>query len=123
MISDLRTLGYPAGYNDYYGYLRIDGTDGSHIESITILNGPFSDGGDDGIAFDHLAIDYVTLPNLPPTAHAGAPYSVGEGGSIQFDASGSSDPDQSADTLVYEWDFNYDGAPFNVDATGVQPTV
>ncbi|HUG67649.1 MAG TPA: hypothetical protein VMM76_07850, partial [Pirellulaceae bacterium] len=46
-----------------------------------------------------------------------------EGGSIQFDASGSSDPDQSADTLVYEWDFNYDGAPFNVDATGVQPTV
>ncbi|NLF68878.1 MAG: hypothetical protein GX575_07465, partial [Candidatus Anammoximicrobium sp.] len=57
--------------------------------------------------------------NRPPVADAGGPYSVGEGGSVQLDASGTTDPDLPSDTLTYEWDFDNDG---QYDATGVQPT-
>lgn len=57
----------------------------------------------------------------PPTADAGEPYTVGEGGSIPLDGSASTDPDQDPATLTYEWDFDYDGA-FVTDATGISPT-
>ena len=62
-----------------------------------------------------------SAPNRPPTAAAGGPYTVDEGGSVTLDASTSIDPDQSAVALVYEWDFDYDGVTFDVDATGVMP--
>src|SRR5262249_43810554 len=41
---------------------------------------------------------YITTP--PPTANAGGPYTVAEGSSVVLDGSGSSDPDQPADTLT-----------------------
>jgi uncharacterized delta-60 repeat protein/RHS repeat-associated protein len=44
-----------------------------------------------------------------PTAEAGGPYSVSEGGTVTLSAAGSSDPDQSASTLVYDWDLDGDG--------------
>jgi hypothetical protein len=56
----------------------------------------------------------------PPTAVAGGPYAVAEGGSITLDGTGSSDPDGSISN--YEWDFNYNGSTFNVAATGASPT-
>jgi hypothetical protein len=56
-----------------------------------------------------------------PIADAGGPYTVVEDGSVDLDASASTDPDLSyGDTLSYAWDFDDDGA-FD-DATGVAPT-
>ncbi len=57
--------------------------------------------------------------NTPPTADAGGPYTVAEGGSIPLSGSGT-DPDQAAGTLTYEWDLDNDGQ-FD-DATGANPT-
>ncbi len=54
--------------------------------------------------------------NQPPQSAPGGPYSVDEGRPVTLDGRGSRDPDG---TIVrYEWDFNYDGRAFNVDATG-----
>lgn len=66
----------------------------------------------------------ITPQNLPPTANAGGPYQVPEGGSVQLDASNSTDPDLPGEVLTYEWDFDWDGDPqnFDVDATGSTPT-
>ena len=59
-------------------------------------------------------------PNNPPTADAGGPYSVPEGGSVGLSAAGSSDPEQATNTLTFEWDLDDDGA-FD-DATGMTPS-
>ena len=54
-------------------------------------------------------IGYATsiIPNQPPTADAGGPYSGSEGSPILLDASNSSDPD--GDSLQFRWDFDNDG--------------
>src|SRR5262245_18640078 len=61
----------------------------------------------------------VIVVNSAPTANAGGPYTISEGGSLTLDASASSDPD--GDSLTYSWDVNGDGT-FG-DATGVNPTL
>jgi hypothetical protein len=58
--------------------------------------------------------------NQPPIADAGGPYTISEGGSIQLDATNTTDPDLPGDVLIYEWDFDSDGQ--YDDATGIQPT-
>ena len=67
--------------------------------------------------------------NTPPTADAGGPYSVEEGGTITLDASGTTDPSQDPSTLTYLWDLNGDGifgetgsAAANGDEVGLHPT-
>ncbi|NLF70850.1 MAG: hypothetical protein GX575_17605, partial [Candidatus Anammoximicrobium sp.] len=62
----------------------------------------------------------TTVINTPPTAEAGGPYDVAEGAAVVLDASGSSDPDQAAATLIYEWDL--DGDTVYDDATGPTAT-
>lgn len=46
-------------------------------------------------------------PNRMPTANAGGPYSVIEGGSVVLSGAASSDPD--GDLLAFLWDFDQDG--------------
>jgi PKD repeat protein len=48
-----------------------------------------------------------------------APPSPNAGDLVTFDASGSTD---NGTIVSYEWDFNYDGSTFNVDATGITAT-
>jgi hypothetical protein len=54
-------------------------------------------------------------PNLPPQCDAGGPYTGNVGDVIQFDGTGSTDPDGTI--ISYEWDFG-DGN----SGTGAQPT-
>jgi Ca2+-binding RTX toxin-like protein len=61
------------------------------------------------------------LPNAPPVADAGGPYSVSEGSSIVLNASGSTDAEDASSALTYQWDFDGDGQ-FD-DATGINPTI
>ena len=59
------------------------------------------------------------VTNGPPTAIAQArPTNASVGEPVTFDGSASFDDQQPANELTYEWDFNYDGVTFNVDATG-----
>jgi hypothetical protein len=48
----------------------------------------------------------VNVPNRPPTAKAGGPYTGAPGSAVQFDGSGSGDADDpGGSTLRYTWDF------------------
>ena len=57
------------------------------------------------------------LLNSPPTADAGGPYFVDEGGSVTLDARGSTD-DKGIENLNITWDLDGDG---NFEETGLQP--
>lgn len=67
--------------------------------------------------------------NSPPLSSAGGPYTVVRGGRVVLDASGSSDPDQVANTLNFAWDLDGDAiygetgaAAARGDEVGMQPT-
>src|SRR6185369_16503361 len=70
--------------------------------------------------FDFAVACLIGHINVAPTANAGGSYTVDSGASVQVDGSASSDPD--GQIASYEWDFNYDGQTFDVDASGVKPT-
>ncbi|MFC1714494.1 sigma-70 family RNA polymerase sigma factor [Candidatus Poribacteria bacterium] len=62
-------------------------------------------GCDTGVEY-HIGYATSVIPDQPPVADAGGPYSVGEGSSITVIASGS-DPDD--DPLTFAWDLDNDG--------------
>jgi PKD repeat protein len=57
----------------------------------------------------------VTVADVAPTANAGGPYSVTEGSPLTLHGSGSNTSGDAVTT--YEWDLNYNGVTFDVDAT------
>src|SRR5205085_2840196 len=59
------------------------------------------------------------LTSLPPTANAGGPYTVAEGGSVQLDGSHSQ---AGTGALSYLWDLNGNGIFGEAGETGVNPT-
>ena len=62
----------------------------------------------------------LTLSAGIPTANVGGPYNANEGTQITFSGA-ASDPEDSSETLIYEWDFEFDGS-FNVAQSGVSLT-
>jgi hypothetical protein len=61
--------------------------------------------------------------NRPPTADAGGPYTLAEGQSFHWDASGSTDLEDGNQDLVFEWDLDYDGHHFRGSVSGERPEV
>lgn len=75
----------------------------------------------ESVDIDNVAAHFTTaVTNQAPTAEPGGPYAVPEGGSLVLDGTASSDPDGTV--ASYEWDLDYDGTTFDVDATGSMPT-
>jgi Ca2+-binding RTX toxin-like protein len=64
----------------------------------------------DGDGGQAVSRKFLPVLNAPPVASAGGPYAVAEYGSVPLDAlTGSSDANQSSESLVYAWDFDGDG--------------
>jgi murein DD-endopeptidase MepM/ murein hydrolase activator NlpD len=59
---------------------------------------------------------------LPPVADAGIDQEVSPGVTVKFDGTDSHHTDPARHIVKYEWDFDYDGSNFNVDATGANAT-
>ena len=69
---------------------------------------------------DTATVDVTVNPvNDAPVANPGGPYSVDEDALVALDGSGSNDPDGTI--TLYEWDLDYDGVTFDIDATGATP--
>jgi hypothetical protein len=97
------------------------GNGGLTLTHLPVSGGPAVDAGDStvslttdqiggarlfGAAVDIGAVELVS--NTPPSADAGGPYSVLEGGSVALSGTGA-DAEQDASTLSYAWDLDHDG--------------
>jgi hypothetical protein len=98
------TNGDEVGVHPFY---RATGINGPTSRTVSLRVTDLSGSG----ATDTAVIDIT--PNQPPVADAGptggGTYNVVLGGTVQLDASGTSDPDESPFALTYEWDFDGDG--------------
>jgi len=80
--------------------------DGVYIITLRV------DDGRGGVATDNAT---VNVNNVPPTAYAGLDRAVNEGEIVTFNGAAT---DPGADTFTFEWDFDYDGLVFDVEAIG-----
>ena len=108
--------------------LQFDATTGQGSFDVTFGDGAsgaktplkvqLSDGSG---GLSNLAILFVNVNNVAPTASAGTGQTISEGDGLTLDASGSADIAGASDPLTYSWDINGDGV--YGDATGVNPTL
>ncbi len=118
--ADLSTVGghdWQQEYNQWYVNNKVNnGTNG------------YSWNGSVRINAGHLATALGLLVMAPlevekPIAVAGGDQEVTEGNPVTFDGSGSfHTAPASYGIILYEWDFDYDGINFDVDATGAVAT-
>jgi uncharacterized delta-60 repeat protein len=92
--------------------LRPGDREADYFTAVALQNGKLLAAGTSGTG--GASEKFFTLARFepggtPPTADAGGPYAVDEQSSAQLDASGSTDPDQPANTLTYSWDLDGDG--------------
>ncbi len=92
--------GYPSGSN---GDDPVDGGSSNAPEGPTLPN----DDEDPAVSTDDAEYSQNPAINEPPVADAGGPYYGHVGEVINFDGSGSWDPD--GNIVGYKWDFNGDG--------------
>ncbi len=119
-VSDVVSVGYGSQGGRSQSLTR----DPDIIGAFALHGGATNSGGalfSPGSRIDGSSFRGCTVPTnqTPPTADAGGPYVVGEGGEVSLDASGSSDPEDAAVDLSYEWAF--DGDSVFDDATGINP--
>ncbi len=125
--STVKVNGYSEGEH-YLGFTPVT-TDASGNASFNVtLTTPSTSGmyisstaTNSGNNTSEFSLAFQAPINSPPTANAGGPYIVGEGTNLQLNGSGSFDPDGNLQT--YEWDLDYNGIAFHVNASGVQPNV
>lgn len=88
---------------------------GSYTVTLTVWD-------DNGIQDSITTTVDVNQGNLAPVAHAGGAYAVNENGSLQLDATASTDSNiVCGDVLSYAWDLDDDG--LYDDASGAQPSL
>ena len=113
--SPFETFSYPAGttvFTETHRYLD-DNPSGTPWDQCVI--GVTAEDDDLGSDTDDTL---VTVSNIAPTAEAGGPYSVAEGGVVVLNGLGN-DPAGTSDPLYFAWDFDGDGQ-FD-DAIGPTP--
>ncbi|MFT5091581.1 MAG: VCBS repeat-containing protein, partial [Porticoccaceae bacterium] len=113
-----------ASFNSFFGVLTLSSMDTvEHYEqvlrTVTYDNGINPATGpsrtitfvaNDGVTNSNLGTTSLSInatPNQSPTADAGGPYVINEGGVLNLDGSASSDPD--TDPLTFAWDLDNDG--------------
>ena len=105
--------------------IRVDLTTGAQtiVSSVGYFQNPL------GVAVSPYTPPVTPPTSTAPTADAGGPYTVEEGGTVTLDASGTTDPGQDPSTLTYLWDLNGDGifgetgsAATSGDEVGLHPT-
>lgn len=114
-------LGFVNVTTDNVGHAVISTTLAASVPAGQWITATATDANNNTSEFS--ANQLVVPGNQPPIANAGGPYLIAEGASLMLNGSDSSDPNQAANTLTYQWDLNYDGFTFDVDATGIQPVV
>lgn len=102
----------PAGTGEVSAGAAVGDLTGDGVSEV-LLGMQFSGSGGQALLYDISA----AAPNQPPVADAGGPYTVGEGGSLLLDGTGSFDPDE--DPLDHAWDLDGDGSFETQGATPV----
>jgi len=116
-LSTVGTHDWQEEYNEWYVSNQTNfGTNGIYWPGSVRIDGAQS------TATFALLVMAPGLVELPPIADAGGDQEVGENAPVTFNGSASHHTDPARSIVVYEWDFDYDGINFDIDATGPSTT-